>query len=548
MPKEDDDPLTLAIRPPKNETPEQKVIRLQAEADALKQSQLIDLQLRAERAQLKKENEKTHKVLLLGQAESGKTTVIKNFQLSFVPNAFRQQQKSWKALVQLNLVRSILVICQALTDDLNEQDLDIDNFLSLDPSVSPNYSVKKAESLLDTSQGPKRSSYPYPGTPDSELGPIPEITNVHRALKMRLSPLYHVQTVLVEYLACQFDDPSLLAAVHQFKEETETLPDFVVRSNTSLNGFMGKSLRGRESYEGTYVRLDIQEVDAVLMACRQDMITVWKDPVVREILHRRDIRLEEGPGTLAVILSSNSRLLFRILNVLESLRFVSHPQFHASSIMLNLHALNDSFLHEINRITEADYTPSQEDVLRARLRTVGVQEYSFHLETGPDKGREWRVFDCGGARNQRHSWPFFDDCHLIFLAPISCFDQVLAEDRRVNRLEDSLQLWKAVCSSKLLQKSEIILFLNKCDILQAKLTSGIKFSDWVPNFDGQNSLDGVTKYLKGKFRAIQKAHSPVSRVFYCHLTAVTDARSTSKILSSVQELVARAQLQNVSLL
>jgi hypothetical protein len=31
-------------------------------------------------------------------------------------------------------------------------------------------------------------------------------------------------------------------------------------------------------------------------------------------------------------------------------------------------------------------------------------------------------------------WPFFDDCHLIFLAPISCFDQVLAEDRRVNRL------------------------------------------------------------------------------------------------------------------
>ncbi|KAG8869072.1 hypothetical protein FRC20_002221 [Serendipita sp. 405] len=503
MPKVDDDPLTLAIRPPKNETPEQKVIRLQAEADALKQSQLIDLQLRAERAQLKKENEKTHKVLLLGQAESGKTTVIKNFQLSFVPNAFRQQQKSWKALVQLNLVRSILVICQALTDDLNEQDLDIDNFLSLDPSVSPNYSVKKAESLLDTSQGPKRSSYPYPGTPDSELGPIPEITNVHRALKMRLSPLYHVQTVLVEYLACQFDDPSLLAAVHQFKEETETLPDFVVRSNTSLNGFMGKSLRGRESYEGTYVRLDIQEVDAVLMACRQDMITVWKDPVVREILHRRDIRLEEGPGT---------------------------------------------FLHEINRITEADYTPSQEDVLRARLRTVGVQEYSFHLETGPDKGREWRVFDCGGARNQRHSWPFFDDCHLIFLAPISCFDQVLAEDRRVNRLEDSLQLWKAVCSSKLLQKSEIILFLNKCDILQAKLTSGIKFSDWVPNFDGQNSLDGVTKYLKGKFRAIQKAHSPVSRVFYCHLTAVTDARSTSKILSSVQELVARAQLQNVSLL
>ncbi|KAG8790727.1 hypothetical protein FRC17_008859, partial [Serendipita sp. 399] len=163
MPRVDDDPLTLAIRPPKNETPEQKLIRLQAEADALKQSQLIDQQLRVERTQLKKENERTHKVLLLGQAESGKTTVIKNFQLSFVPNAFRQQQQSWKALVQLNLVRSILVICQALTENVDEQDLDIDNFLSLDPSVSPNYSVKQAETLLDASQGPKRNSYPYPG-------------------------------------------------------------------------------------------------------------------------------------------------------------------------------------------------------------------------------------------------------------------------------------------------------------------------------------------------------------------------------------------------
>jgi len=346
--------------------------------------------------------------------------------------------------------------------------------------------------------------YPHRiGTAEAEVGPIPGLTKEHHRLKMRLSPLQHVQTVLIEHLACQFDDPSLLVAAHQFSVGTDQTPDFVLKSNTSLNGFLGKASKGGNHDEQTRVRLDVREVDAVLEACRQDMITLWNDPTVREILHRRDVRLEEGPGF---------------------------------------------FLHEIPRITSAEYVPSQEDVLRARIRTVGVQEYSFLLETGPDKGREWRVFDCGGARNQRHGWPFFDDCHLIFLAPISCFDQVLAEDRRVNRLEDSLQLWKAVCSSKLLQNSEMVLFLNKCDILQAKLTSGVMFRDWVPKYDGPNTLDGVAKYLKGKFKAIQKAHSPAPRSFYCHLTAVTDARSTSKILSSVQELVARAQLQSVSLL
>lgn len=79
---------------------------------------------------------------------------------------------------------------------------------------------------------------------------------------------------------------------------------------------------------------------------------------------------------------------------------------------------------------------------------------------------------------------------IIFLAPISGFDQVLLEDRAVNRLvcvssfpwrltlidhqEDSVLLWKAVCSNKLLANVDLVLFLNKCDILESKLKAGIK--------------------------------------------------------------------------
>jgi len=64
---------------------------------------------------------------------------------------------------------------------------------------------------------------------------------------------------------------------------------------------------------------------------------------------------------------------------------------------------------------------------------------------------------------------------IIFLAPISGFDQALLEDRTTNRLEDSVLLWKAVCSSKLLANVDLILFLNKCDILDKKLRSGIQY-------------------------------------------------------------------------
>ena len=74
---------------------------------------------------------------------------------------------------------------------------------------------------------------------------------------------------------------------------------------------------------------------------------------------------------------------------------------------------------------------------------------------------------------------------IIFLAPISTFDQVLAEvgsfsskaiwlkpigpkDPHVNRLQDSLLLWKSIVSNKLLSDVNIILFLNKCDLLQVR--------------------------------------------------------------------------------
>ena len=45
---------------------------------------------------------------------------------------------------------------------------------------------------------------------------------------------------------------------------------------------------------------------------------------------------------------------------------------------------------------------------------------------------------------------------LIFLAPISAFDQVLQEDRLVNRVEDSLMLWREIVSNKNLRDIPLV--------------------------------------------------------------------------------------------
>jgi hypothetical protein len=43
-----------------------------------------------------------------------------------------------------------------------------------------------------------------------------------------------------------------------------------------------------------------------------------------------------------------------------------------------------------------------DDVLRARLKTVGVSEHRFEMEApaGRDAGTEWRIIDVGGSRSQ----------------------------------------------------------------------------------------------------------------------------------------------------
>jgi len=207
-------------------------------------------------------------------------------------------------------------------------------------------------------------------------------------------------------------------------------------------------------------------------------------------------------------------------------------------------------LDSLERVTAARYIPTDDDILRARLKTLGVSEHRFKISTS-GAIREWKIFDVGGHRSQRAAWaPFFDDMDaIIFLAPISCFDQVLEEDNRVNRLEDSYKLWTMIVSNPLLKHTNLILFLNKIDILRTKLASGIKLRDHVVSYGNRpNDVDSTTSYFKRKFAGILNERSPISRIFYCHFTTVIDTKSTKYILTNLKDMLMRQNLMKVNLL
>ncbi|KAI0053196.1 G-alpha-domain-containing protein [Auriscalpium vulgare] len=468
-----DDPLSLLVAPPPDEDPVAREARLRSEMEARRISDQIDEELAQERLAARR-GPRPIKLLLLGQSESGKSTTLKNFQLMASPKAFRTERVIWRAVIQLNVVRSIHLILNTISD---------------------------ARLLQKTTRSPSHTPSPsYGSRPTSPT--VADLTSEHARLQLSLSPLVRVEEALVRKLQLSAGQPALDAGVAK---------EVALNSTSGWKGnFVGRVL-ARRSGEGGDEDDGIDWDDPndpgrVINACGEDMMRLWEDPVVRELLDRAGVRLREMSGF---------------------------------------------FLDDLDRVTSLRYVPTDDDIMRARIKTLGVSEHRFKLSSSSNVlSRDWVIFDVGGHRSLRAAWvPYFDDMNaIIFLAPISCFDQTLEEDEKVNRLEDSVLLWRSIVSNRLLTKTNMVLFLNKCDILKEKLGAGVPFAKYITSYGKRpNTFDATSSYLKRKFQATFVDHSPEPRPFFCHLTSVTDTKQMSHILLDVSEFVLRENLSRSAL-
>ncbi|KAF6749802.1 guanine nucleotide binding protein, alpha subunit [Ephemerocybe angulata] len=486
----EDDPLAAMTAPPRNETPEERQIRETAEAEAKKISDEIDERLRRERESDRKKKRPV-KLLLLGQSESGKTATLKNFQLTYARREWAEERAAWRSVIFLNFVRNVNLVVEHLNAEMSDYPV-----------------VNHDDSQEDLSSRHARTL------------PRLKFTDEHRRLRTSLQGLIGVQLDLERRLGSASLDmrSTTVGNAAPFDPEAagtstgKRAGEFSIHSSNGWKTALGK-FKMRTPGQGSS-RAELTDGDSngspvatspsgglpgsreweddigeTLGTFRDEIKLVWEDSTVQEVLARRKIRLEDMPGF---------------------------------------------FINDSDRIASRNYQPTDDDVVRARLRTLGVQEYKFIFDHGRTVGQEWRIYDVGGTRSSRAAWyPYFDDVDaLIFLAPISPFDEKLAEDRKVNRLEDSYLLWASVCSCKLLVKAQLILFLNKCDLLQAKLQRGIRIRDSVTSYGTRiNDLPTATKYFQQHFKEIARRNSPVQRPFYVHLTSVI-VRTYSSFLSS----------------
>lgn len=189
-----------------------------------------------------------------------------DFQIRYAQKAWSEERESWKAVVLLNLVRSVNIIVDALND------------------VGNHYN-----------RGSVDSHSPY----ESHFEVVIP-TERHRSVVLRLLPLKQVEKDLkaflgagaseVEVAQTQVTPDSQTQVLFNFKKTA--IEEFSVRSSSGWRGVLEKIRDPQPGKDSQLHRVACQ----VVAGCKEDIKWLWRDSVTQNILHNHKIDLEGSPG------------------------------------------------------------------------------------------------------------------------------------------------------------------------------------------------------------------------------------------------------------
>ena len=212
--------------------------------------------------------------------------IFLDMQMAYTPKAWAQERASWKAVIQLNLIRSINTIVDALADEL----------------------VASAPTSGHTSSSSDE------GHSQAEQLVIPhERRNTLMKLRMRLTPLRQVEADLKLRLGAGTDEiveaslagggEAMMAtpfdeAGYPTPERRFSARDIVVRSHRAWKererAWKDKDRHSMRPTSPSSAHSGRDSATDVLVGCADDMAALWVDPAVREIIRRRRLMSSLG--------------------------------------------------------------------------------------------------------------------------------------------------------------------------------------------------------------------------------------------------------------
>ncbi|XP_017779991.1 PREDICTED: guanine nucleotide-binding protein subunit alpha homolog [Nicrophorus vespilloides] len=182
------------------------------------------------------------------------------------------------------------------------------------------------------------------------------------------------------------------------------------------------------------------------------------------------------------------------------------------------------YLNDLARISKYSYLPNSKDILLCRKTTKGVSEVKININNIP-----FVFVDIGGQRAQRQ------------------FDQILMEDRKTNRLEESIQIYDTIINNNIFSNMLKILFLNKHDLLVKKIADTTTNISWYyPKYTGDpHSVKEVEVFIAALFSAVKR--DPSKKVFQ-HFTSTVDTENMTHVFSSIKGSILNKNVQNFTIL
>ncbi|KAL9643502.1 hypothetical protein ABK040_010116 [Willaertia magna] len=199
------------------------------------------------------------------------------------------------------------------------------------------------------------------------------------------------------------------------------------------------------------------------------------------------------------------------------------------------------YFNNLDRIKAPDYKPSEQDVIRSRVKTTGIVEMSFRLGD-----QTVTLIDVGGQRNERKKWIhcFEGVTAIIFVTSLSEYDQRCYEDDSTNRMHESLLLFDEICNSRWFMDTSIILFLNKIDLFKEKI-SKTDLSQFFVEYEGGKNFEAAVNFIRSKFE--EKNRNPRHKTIYSHYTCATDTQQLKQVFDAIKDIILNKTLKEQGL-
>lgn len=133
---------------------------------------------------------------------------------------------------------------------------------------------------------------------------------------------------------------------------------------------------------------------------------------------------------------------------------------------------------------------------------------------------------------------------ILFVAALSEYDQVLAEERSRNRMKESLDLFEGIINLPWFTHAPVILFLNKDDLFREKIAK-VDLGIYFPEYTGGTEYAPGLKFIQDEYFARnQNEHKTI----YAHVTDATNTENIAFVWRAAKHIILEQNLTNSGLL